>query len=77
MRGDASLSGNMSKMFNKNYFVDGEQILRLHSPGTPNRSDDQMKSLMSGGANNNTSGICYTDKTKPEPKSTKNKNATK
>lgn len=51
LRGDVSLSGNMSKMFNKNYFVDGEQLLRQLSPGTPSRSDDQMKSLMSAGVN--------------------------
>lgn len=71
LRGDVSLNGNMSKMFNKNYFVDGEQLLRQLSPGTPSRSDDQMKSLMSAGV---TSSAANPQKEKKGgPKSTSNK----
>ena len=39
-------------MFNKNYFLDGEQLLQQLSPGTPNRSDDHVKSLISSQVNN-------------------------
>jgi hypothetical protein len=50
LRGE--VQGNLSKMFNKNYFLDGEQLLRQLSPGTPNRSDDHVKSLISSQVNN-------------------------
>ena len=71
LRGDVSLNGNMSKMFNKNYFVDGEQLLRQLSPGTPSRSDDLVKSLMSAGVTSSAANA--RDKEKKGAKSTSNK----
>jgi hypothetical protein len=41
--------GSITKMLGKQYFVDGEQMLRIMSPGTPTKSEDPLKSLVSGG----------------------------
>ena len=61
-------------MFNKNYFVDGEQLLRQLSPGTPSRSDDQMKSLMSAGATNSAAAPRQGRKSTSNRKTSKSKN---
>ena len=47
-------NSNLDRLFGKNYFLDGEQLMRHMSPSTPNRasieSEDQFISLVS---NNN------------------------
>jgi len=44
-------AGNLDRLFGKNYFLDGEQLMRHMSPSTPNResleNDDQFISLVS------------------------------
>lgn len=48
-------ANNLDKLFGKNYFLDGEQLMRHMSPSTPNResleNDDQFISLVSNNRN--------------------------